>query len=297
MRRWTIELLLLSVVIIWGINYTFGKYGVMELTSIDFTAIRMMVAGPLLLLITLGIERSIRIQANHLIRLFIVSIVGVTLYQTLFMETIKYISATNASLLISLSPIFTSLFSLLCKQEMFSNRKLMGSVIAFIGAALVLLVQDPMSGQKNMFLGNLIGMVTSMCWGLYPILANPLIRQYSALRVTAWSASIGAVPLVLLSGSNVYHLSFQLHLATWLSLLYSIFFVTIFGLVMWYVGVQKIGATNTMVYMYITPLTAVLFAAFWANEHIYLQHIIGGVVIFMGLWLVKKQARTPKPLR
>ena len=39
--------------------------------------------------------------------------------------------------------------------------------------------------------------------------------------------------------------------------LYSIFFVTVFGLVMWYVGVQKIGASHTMVYMYITPLVAV----------------------------------------
>ena len=39
-------------------------------------------------------------------RLIIVSVVGIVLYQTLFMETVKYTSATNASLLISISPIF-----------------------------------------------------------------------------------------------------------------------------------------------------------------------------------------------
>ena len=38
-------------------------------------------------------------------RLIIVSVVGIVLYQTLFMETVKYTSATNASLLISISPI------------------------------------------------------------------------------------------------------------------------------------------------------------------------------------------------
>jgi drug/metabolite transporter (DMT)-like permease len=291
MKRWTIELLLLCVVVIWGINYTFGKYGVMELSSIDFTAIRMMIAAPLLLLITLGIERSICIKRNDLIRLLIVSVVGVSLYQTLFMETIKYISATNASLIISISPIFTTVFSLLFKQEKFSTQKLIGSLIAFVGAVLVLLVEDPTSSQKNIFIGSIIGILASMSWGLYPILANPLIHKYSALRVTAWSAMIGAVPLVLLSKSNLAYISIHVHLTTWLSLVYSIFMVTIFGLVMWYIGVQKIGATNTMVYMYLTPLTAVLFAAIWAGEHIYLQQIIGGIVIFIGLWFVKYKSK------
>lgn len=296
MRRWAIEILLLSVVIIWGINYTLGKYGVIEITAIDFTAIRMMVAGPLLLLTTFGIERSIQINKADLARLLLVSLVGITLYQTLFMETIKYISATNASLLISISPIFTAVFSVWLKHEEFSIQKLIGSLIAFIGTALVLLVRDPVSQYNNLLIGNSIGIISSISWGLYPILANPLISKYSALRVTAWSATIGAVPLILFSGSNIFHI-FNLHLTTWLSLLYSIFFVTIFGLVMWYVGVQKIGATNTMVYMYITPLAAVLFAAIWAKEHIYLQHVVGGMIIFAGLWLVKhkKVARVHQP--
>ncbi|WP_457921576.1 EamA family transporter [Bacillus mycoides] len=60
-------------------------------------------------------------------------------------------------------------------------------------------------------------------------------------------------------------------------------------LVMWYIGVQKIGASHTMVYMYITPLVAVLFAAVWANEYVSFQQIIGGIIIFFGLWFVKSE--------
>lgn len=67
------------------------------------------------------------------------------------------------------------------------------------------------------------------------------------------------------------------------------FFVTVFGLVMWYVGVQKIGASHTMVYMYITPRVAVLFAAVWADEYVSFQQIIGGIIIFFGLWFVKSE--------
>ncbi|MED3087023.1 DMT family transporter [Bacillus toyonensis] len=285
MRRWGIELLILSVVMIWGINYTIAKYGLVEFTAIEFTAIRMMAAAPLLLLLTYFIEKSLYVERKDIPRLIVVSFVGIVLYQTLFMETVKYTSATNASLLISISPIFTTLFAVFLKQEKFSSRKLIGSMIAFVGAALVLVAGHSLASS---FYGNGIGMITSICWGLYPVLAGPLIKKYSALRVTAWSALVGAIPLLLLSGPHVFVMPFHITKGmTLFALLYSIFFVTVFGLVMWYIGVQKIGASHTMVYMYITPIVAVLFAAIWANESISLQQMIGGIIIFFGLWFVK----------
>ncbi|MBX0354209.1 hypothetical protein BK709_02625 [Bacillus thuringiensis serovar shandongiensis] len=285
MRRWGIELLILSVVMIWGINYTIAKYGLVEFTAIEFTAIRMMAAAPLLLLLTFFIEKSLYVERKDIPRLIVVSFVGIVLYQTLFMETVKYTSATNASLLISISPIFTTLFAVFLKQEKFSSRKLIGSMIAFVGAALVLVAGHSLASS---FYGNGIGMITSICWGLYPVLAGPLIKKYSALRVTAWSALVGAIPLLLLSGPHVFVMPFHITKGmTLFALLYSIFFVTVFGLVMWYIGVQKIGASHTMVYMYITPIVAVLFAAIWTNESISLQQMIGGIIIFFGLWFVK----------
>lgn len=285
MRRWGIELLILSVVMIWGINYTIAKYGLVEFTAIEFTAIRMMAAAPLLLLLTFFIEKSLYVERKDIPRLIVVSFVGIVLYQTLFMETVKYTSATNASLLISISPIFTTLFAVFLKQEKFSSRKLIGSMIAFVGAALVLVAGHSLASS---FYGNGIGMITSICWGFYPVLAGPLIKKYSALRVTAWSALVGAIPLLLLSGPHVFVMPFHITKGmTLFALLYSIFCVTVFGLVMWYIGVQKIGASHTMVYMYITPIVAVLFAAIWANESISLQQMIGGIIIFFGLWFVK----------
>lgn len=287
MRRWGIELLLLSVVLIWGINYTIGKYGLEEFTAVEFTALRMMAAAPLLILITFYMEKSLYMERRDIPRLIAVSMVGIVFYQTLFMETIKYTSATNASLLISLSPIFTTIFAILFKQETFSQRKLVGSMIACLGATLVLLAGHSFAGS---FYGNGIGLLASICWGLYPVLAAPLIKKYSPLRVTAWSAVVGAIPLVILSGWRILLMPFTIEAgSTWFALLYSIFFVTVFGLVMWYVGIQKIGASHTMVYMYITPFVAVVFAAVWAKEHISFQQLIGGGIIFLGLWFVKSE--------
>ena len=50
-------------------------------------------------------ERSLRIERKDWLRLVAVGIVGTTMYQTMFMLSVKYTSATNASLLIAMSPI------------------------------------------------------------------------------------------------------------------------------------------------------------------------------------------------
>ena len=84
-------------------------------------------------------ERSLRIERKDWLRLVAVGIVGTTMYQTMFMLSVKYTSATNASLLIAMSPIFTGILAVLHKQERFSMKVQIGSIVAFIGAAFVLL--------------------------------------------------------------------------------------------------------------------------------------------------------------
>ena len=77
--------------------------------------------------------------------------------------------------------------------------------------------------------------------GALSCFSKSINSKYSALRVTAWSALVGAIPLLLLSGPHVFIMPFHItHGITLFALLYSIFFVTVFGLVMWYVGVQKL---------------------------------------------------------
>ena len=121
MKRWQMEWLLVSVALVWGANYTIGKYGVAFMSSIQFNSLRFLVASPVLLLITFIMERSLRIERKDWLRLVAVGIVGTTMYQTMFMLSVKYTSATNASLLIAMSPIFTGILAVLHKQERFSS--------------------------------------------------------------------------------------------------------------------------------------------------------------------------------
>ena len=169
MKRWQMEWLLVSVALVWGANYTIGKYGVAFMSSIQFNSLRFLVASPVLLLITFLMERSLRIERKDWLRLVAVGIVGTTMYQTMFMLSVKYTSATNASLLIAMSPIFTGILAVLHKQERFSMKVQIGSIVAFIGAAFVLLTGHTGGATyEYAWLGNIIGLVAAIAWGWYP---------------------------------------------------------------------------------------------------------------------------------
>ncbi|MBU8690561.1 DMT family transporter [Priestia megaterium] len=289
MKKGWLEWILLSVALIWGANYTIGKFGVAHMSSIQFSALRFIMVAPILLLITGIIERGIRIKKKDWGRLIAVSIVGVTLYQTLFMVSVKYTTATNASLLISMSPIFTGILAILYKHEAFSLKTQLGSMLAFFGAAFVLLFGHSSHALSQLaWFGNIMGIVAAIAWGWYPILAKPLVVKYSALRVTAWSALIGAIPLTVYCLFTYQTLIWPTDIGSWSSLAYSVLFVTVYGLVMWYVGIGKIGSTKVMVYMYVIPLFAVVFAAVAIGETINAMQLLGGLIIFSGLYIVKK---------
>ncbi len=127
--------------------------------------------------------------------------------------------------------------------------------------------------------------------GLYPVLAGPLIKKIFSITCYCMVCISGCDSAIIVKWSTcVCHAISHYSRNDTICFYYILFFfVTVFGLVMWYVGVQKIGASHTMVYMYITPLVAVLFAAVWANEYVSFQQIIGGIIIFVGLWFVKSE--------
>ena len=109
------------------------------------------------------------------------------------------------------------------------------------------------------WLGNIIGLVKELRGDGINFSATTHYK-IPAMRVTSWSTLIGIVPLVIYCLLNVNTLTWPVDMPSWI-IAYSIVFATIFGLAMWYVGISKIGSTKVMVYMYLVPLFAVIFAA------------------------------------
>ncbi|MGE5653046.1 MAG: DMT family transporter [Bacillota bacterium] len=283
------EVLMLSVVLIWGANYTIAKYGMRELSPTVFTFLRFLAVTPVLFGWLKLTEKQVSVKVEHLPRLVMVGFFGIACYQTLFVAAVKYTSAANSSLLVALSPLFTSLIAGLLGRERLTPRTLVGSLLAFSGVAVIMAGGTGRLGFSSQTAqGDLIALLAGFLWGLYPILAQPLLKHYSAVRVTAYAALFGAMALFLYTFPELGAVPWRsLAPATWLSVLYAIGPVTAWGLIVWNKGVERLGASRAIINMYLVPAVSMVIAAILIRERIYPVQLLGFVVIVGGIVIVK----------
>lgn len=283
------EAMMLTVVLIWGANYTIAKFGMRELSPTVFTLLRFAAVTPLLFGWLKLTEKQVSVKTEHLPRLAVLGLLGIACYQTLFVAAVKYTSAANASLLVALSPLFTSLAAGLLGREKLTIRTLFGSLLAFGGVAVIMAGGAGKLGFSSQTAkGDMIALSAGLLWGLYPILAQPLLKHYSALRVTAYAALFGAAALFLYTFPELGAVSWRsLAATTWWSVAYAVGPVTAWGLIVWNKGVETLGASRAMVNMYLVPAVSMVTAAVMIRERVYPVQLLGFVVIVGGIITVK----------
>jgi len=288
------EWVLWGVVLVWGANYVVGKWGMDGFDPLSFTVVRFVGATPLLFLLLYALEKNLRIQLKDCWELAMLGLIGITIYQTLFMASVKYATATNASLMLAISPVFAAIFAWLAGQERLGSKGKLGSALALLGVLFVLLFgTNKLALGWDVMRGDLIAILASSVWGLYPVLAKRMLRRYSALKTITYSSLFGTIFLLIIGLNGVLALSWsEIPFAAWGSMLYSIALVTVFGLVVWYHAISRIGANRVMPHMYAVPAVAVITAAIILKEQVHLMQGVGAAVIFLGISMIRKDKFT-----
>jgi drug/metabolite transporter (DMT)-like permease len=62
----------------------------------------------------------------------------------------------------------------------------------------------------------------------------------------------------------------------------------------WNYGVQKLGSAHASAYQNVVTLVAVAVSWWWLKEAWQVQPLIGGILVLLGLWLMRR-SRQPTP--
>lgn len=283
-----IDLALLAMTVIWGVNAVIVKATYVQIPPLVFMSIRFMVAGALLLAVLWSTEHSLRVARKDWLLLIAAGMVGTGFYQPLFLSGLALTTASNTSLLIATSPAFVALLNRLLGREILSARGWVGIALTFAGVVLIIEGGHGFTMAAQSLLGDLLILVGSFLWASYAVLAAPLMVRYSPLKVTALTTSIGATPLIVLGLPAVAaHDWQQVDAWGWSGLLYSAVFAIVIGYIIWNNGVKKIGGARTALYNNLIPVVGAVSAAIFLNEALTPLKIAGAVVIFVGLHLAR----------
>ena len=290
-----LDLLLLSMVAIWGTNFSLVKVALRDFPELAFNAFRLLVASGIFLAALWWQDRRstaagsarARLGRQDWLRIAALGVVGHLLYQFLFLGGVKRTSVGNGSLILGSTPVVVALLTAWTGHERVPPLRWVGAATSFLG--LYIIVGQKVDWTAGAHLGDLMMIGSTVCWATYSVASVPLLRRHTPLVVTGYSISIGAVLYTLVSLPALARVDWAaISIGSWLLMLASAVFALAFAYLIWYTSVQKAGSTRTAAWSNVTPVVAMLIAAVWLGEPITSTQVIGSLAIFTGLFITRR---------
>ena len=281
---------LIAVAAIWGANFAVSRWAMDSFSPVQFSIIRFGGAVPIFFFVLLWREGNVGIAWRDAGKLVLIGFFGVAVLEIAVMYSIKYTSLANASLLnVAPWPIFAALFAPLFTKERITARLLTGGGMAMVGVCLIILGgEERFDFSPTRMVGNLLAFGVSICGALFNLACMPLMKRYSALRVSTWYCLFGSLfifPLTLGTWGKVSWTS--LDSAVWGAIIYNIVVCTVIAFIVWNHCMLKAGAAKSNFFRYVVPVAAVFVGYLFFHETIQVGQMLGGLLIAAGLvWIV-----------
>ncbi len=267
----------------WGSNFNAGHAVAPYVTPLTAAAERFAIA-----LVLFWVIRFIFGKAESQLALrdaFILvplGVVGVFGFNYAFFTALHTTSALNAALIMALSPILSTLFSIILLNIKVRLYQYIGMLIAFIGVIFVI------TGGRFSLLHSAIGdvwmLLACSVWSLYSVGSKKYASHIPSLQFARWTVSIGAVALILTALvveqplSTIGHLSFQTHSI----LMYMGICGSILAYIYWLKGVYFLGPEKSAIAFNLVPVFTLLVSLVFGSIPNIVQ-VLGMALVLVGV--------------
>jgi drug/metabolite transporter (DMT)-like permease len=288
--RLTASLYALMSISVWGVSFVSTKAVLEKLDPFSLLVIRFGIGALFLLFLLLLQRHRLRISLQYVPHLMVLGILGVFVHQVLQATALLTINASAAGWLISFSPIFTVILSLLFLQERMNLTKAVGMVLAVTGVLIVTSTRSGQSIQFAMNIGFLLMILSTLNWAIYSVLFKSLKIPYPPLVVTFYMCLLGLIlttPFII--RTRGWEKLTLLDQTEWAHLLFLGVFVS--GIAYWYWGkaLEVLEASKVSMFLYLEPLATLVAAVLLLHEKVLLISVAGGIIIIIGVVIVNGQ--------
>lgn len=275
----------------WGGNIVLAR-GIYEIMPpVAFAFWRWAIAFLLLLpFVWRQTRRDFSIAVRHWKIIGLLAFFGVACFNTLLYTAMHTTTAINGALIQTTMPAVIILITLLFFKETVSLLQLLGVLLCVIGAATVVLRgQWHLFAQMNLVQGDILMGIAVVIYALYSVLLRkrPAMHPFSFLVYTFGVGALMLLPLYLaeIASGNTFTPAWN----TLASILYVAVFPSIVAYFCWNRGIELIGANRGGLFINLIPLFASLLAIFFLGERLEGFHIVGMLLILIGMVLFNRK--------
>lgn len=283
-------LYLLITVFGWGIMYPASKHAVSSgIDGYYLTFIRYILGAILVNFVLFIIEgkKSYKTEGKTF-QLWLFGTIGFAGLNFLTFIGIGFSSAEHATIILALMPMLSMILSSILNQNIPNIKTILCTLLAFVGIVLVIT-----NGDFNHLIvlssvvGDLMLLAATTCWVIYTYFANTMLKKHnwSALRVTALSSSLGVLSIIVITLIVSYlNIASPPSSKAFITCSFDIFILVITTLVIvtWNAGINGLGAINGILFVNLVPVFSFIIGIYQGHCLSYFE-VIGSTITIIAL--------------
>ena len=287
--------MLVCATLFWAGNFMVGKFAFLtNIPPMSLVFFRWSLVWLILLPFTFKeIIKHKDIIKNNLPLLFFLSLTSVGLFNSFTYLSLVHTQVINASLFNTAIPAIIILLCFLFKIEKTNKFQILGLIISVLGIlSIITKLNLEIILSLNFNKGDLIMIGGVITWGLY---SSFLKRKTFTLPLLTLVHVLCSFGLIFIFPQFIYEFSQGQTIDFNMNLFYILIFLALFPSIgsyyCWAGAVSIIGANRAGIFLSLIPLFSTIMAIFFYKESFQFFHLIGAILIIIGLFLSNKEIK------
>ncbi len=283
------DLLMILTTMVWGANVSVIKVSFAALPPHAFNLARFLFAAAVYSLIIGRSREGFKVDRKDLPRVVFLALTGITLYQVFFIGGLSRTAASLVSMGNAMTPIFIAVLSTIFAREKLGWVGWLGIFLSVAGFyAIILGRPDGFNLKAAEVSGVFLILLAGLMWAFYTIFARPVLKKMSPTKLAGLTNIIGTFFYLPFAWKEFARADFSaVPPSVWLGLVYSGSLALVFGFIVWYKSVERVGGARTGVYSNLTPVFGVLTAVIFLGDRLTWLQVSGALIIFLGVYLTR----------
>ena len=287
-------LMLILCAFFWSGNFIVGKFATLyEVPPLTLNFFRWLIVWIILIPFTIrDILKNIKVIKKNFYSILLMSVTSISVFNSVVYYSLNFKQVLNGALMISIIPVLIVFISFIFKTEKINFSQILGLILSITGVATIVTRLD-FAKLINLDLnkGDLWLLVAMLSWAIY---STMLRTNKTGLNYLSFISVIVTIGLIFLFPQFLFefynHQVIRFNISVFLITTYVVLFAGLGSYILWNKAVVIIGPNKAGIFLHLMPVFSSFMAIFLLNEKLMNFHIIGAIIIIIGIYLSSKKS-------